>query len=270
MSIMRTLLLVLRFMGVHMKTMLLYRTNFFVGLTSQIIYTVLSLSFVGAFLAGGRVINGWDFGRIIFLLGFGDVAFGLSAIFLFRIFVGFEQTYIIHGGLDKLLVQPLCILFNLMLRNMDLNQGAVVIKGIVVMLIGAQLSGTVWTTALVLLVAVLALSGAMVYCAVYVAFLTLGFWFRRRNSLVGPMLSMNYLVQYPLSIYPTPLQVFLTLFIPLGLATYYPARAFLEIQEDGALINLAWWPLPLLGLCSLVLASVVFHVGLRNYASSGT
>ncbi len=267
---MRNLVLLPAFMSMHLRTMMQYRTNFFMGAFSQLIYVLLSAAFVDAFMRPGETLQGWSFWQIIFLFGFTDLSFGLSAVFLFRIFLSFESEYIIHGKLDQLLVQPIPILYGLILRNIDLNHSAVILKGVGLIGLSANMLGLAWTGTGVASLGVLAVCGAVIYSGVYLAIVSLGFWFRRRASLAPVLLSLNYLIQYPVSIYPGPIQVLLTFVLPIGLATFYPARIVLDIAAPAAIATVHFWLLPPLALLIVAVGATVFHLGLRSYASSGT
>jgi ABC-2 type transport system permease protein len=267
---MRYLALLPVFLSLQLKIMLQYRADFLMGLLSQLIYTALSVVFIDSVMAPDETLKGWSFWQVVFLFGFGDVAFGLNAIFLFRLFLSFEAAYVIHGKLDQLLVQPVPALYGLVLSNIDLNHLAVVAKGVVLIVVAASMLGLTWTPGSLAMLALLAASAAAVYGGVYVGFLSLGFWFRRRASLSQPVLSLSYLTQYPLPIYPGPLQVALTFVLPLGLATFYPAQAFLGLATPSATAIIAWWMLPPVALAIAGLGTLVFLLGLRSYASSGT
>lgn len=267
---MRHLSLLFKFMAVHLKTMVQYRTDFFMGGVSQIVYTLLSVAFVDAFMSPGTTMQGWSFWQVIFLFGFGDLAFGLSAVFLFRIFLSFEYAYILQGRLDQLLTQPIPALYALILRNIDLNHTAIILKGLLIIGVSSKMIGLEWPAMRVLAFTVLAACGAIVYGGIYLAFVSLGFWFRRRSSLALPMLSLNYLIQYPLSIYPGPVQVFLSFIVPVGLATFYPAQRFLGLDSAQAVFSFQFWMLPLFASAIMGVGILLFHLGLRSYASSGT
>jgi ABC-2 type transport system permease protein len=267
---MRYLSLLSTFLGMHLKTMLQYRVNFLMGTMSQIIYTLLSAIFVSTFMQSGDMLQGWNFWQVIFLFGFGDLSFGLSAVFMFRLFLSFESVYIIQGRLDHLLVQPVNPLYSLVLRNIDLNHVAIVIKGVALVVTARHMLNEAWSVLDVIGLAFLVICAAIVYTGLYLAFLSLGFWFKRRSSLALPMLSMNYLAQYPLSIYPGPLQLFLTFIVPVGLATFYPARLLLGITAEHSLYSFEFWILPLISLGVMALGLGIFRLGLHTYVSSGT
>jgi ABC-2 type transport system permease protein len=247
-----------------------YRANLAVGLVSQLAFTLLSVAFVGVFLGTGAAINGWSFWEIVFLFGLGDLTFGLSAVFLFRTFLVFDAQYLIEGGLDQVLVQPLNPLANLIFRNLDVTNSLIVLKGGLIVATASHYLPPAWGPGRLAALGVLVLCGALVYAGVYVIFFSLGFWLPKRTSFAGPLLSLNYLTQYPLSIYPEGLQFFLSFVIPLGFAAFYPAQAFLGIRPG---LQGFWIPLGLIpGTAVLVwgVAWTVFRLGLKRYQSTGT
>lgn len=247
-----------------------YRVNLAVGMVSQLTFTLLSVAFVGTFLKAGVSINGWSFWDIVFLFGLGDMTFGLSAIFVFRTFLTFDSRYVIEGHLDQILVQPLNPLMNLIFRNLDINNLLVVLKGMLIVGIASSTLAQSWDLLQVTTFLILTLCGALMYGGIYVFFSSLGFWWPRRTSFAWPLLSLNYLTQYPLSIYPQGLQFFLSFIVPLGFTAFYPAQVFLGIRPGS---HGFWIPaiiIPLAVVLVWMAAWMLFRSGLKRYQSSGT
>lgn len=254
----------------QLKVEMQYRANLLLGLVSQLIFTLLGVAFIGTFIQAGGSINGWGFWEIVFLFGLGDLTFGLSAIFLFRVFLVFDSHYVIEGGLDRVLTQPLHPLLILIFRNLSVNDGVIVIKGLGITLTASLFLALSWSFQRILIFALLILLGALVYAGVYVACLSLGFWFPRRSSVMAPLLSLNYLTQYPLTIYPEGLQLVLSFIIPLGFTSFYPAQAFLGVEPGLQGFLVPFWYIPLVTLVVLGVAWSLFTLGLSRYQSSGT
>jgi ABC-2 type transport system permease protein len=72
-------------------------------------------------------------------------------------------------------------------------------------------------------------------------------------------------VQYPLTIYPKAIGVWLTWVIPYGFASFYPA-SYLLGKDIGALA----WLGPVVAAALLALAYAVWRFGLRYYSSTGS
>jgi ABC-2 type transport system permease protein len=78
------------------------------------------------------------------------------------------------------------------------------------------------------------------------------------------------LIEYPLSLYPKILQILLTVVVPFGFITFYPAQFFLS-KNDFLMFNPVLQYLnPLVGIVVLCAAFFVWNQGLKRYNSSGS
>jgi len=256
-------------LSAQLKTESFYRVNFIIGLVSQVIFSLLSIAFVGAFMNGGLVLAGWHFADVLFLLGFSDITFGLSAILFFRAFLIFDPVYLLDGELDHLLLQPIHPLLNLILRNASSTNLIIVLKGVVITGIAARLNGFPFTAVNLALLAGAVLIGTTAYAGIFLLFMAIGFWFPRRSSISAPLLSLNMLAQFPLTVYPEWLQVFLTFLLPLGFVSFYPVQAALGFAALVPAAGLSWLLLIAVPLLSLALGISAFSIGLRKYESVG-
>lgn len=259
-----------RCLAAQLKMELTYRVNFLVGLVSQLVYSLLSIAFVGVFLPEGVRLSGWGFWEIIFLFGLADICFGLSAVLVFRAFLVFDALYVVQGELDQLLVQPIHPLFNLILRNLNVNDLITATKGACIVLVAFRQLGLDWSPTTVMMLLLGILSGAATYSGILVFLFSLGFWFPRRSSVVAPLLSLNQLAQYPLLIYPEWLQICLSFIIPLGFVVFYPAEQVLWSANLLILTSLDWKVLLLIPLLVIGMAYSIFNYGLRRYVSAGS
>lgn len=257
-------------LAAQLKMEMTYRVNFWVGLVSQLVFSLLSIIFIDVFLPAGARINGWGFWEIVFLFGVGDMTFGLSAILVFRSFLVFDSSYILEGELDSLLVQPVHPLFNLILRNLNVNDLLTVVKGLTIVLIASFHAGFGWSPGTVLLLLVGIGVGTATYCGIFILLLSSGFWFARQSSIVAPLLSLNQLAQYPVFIYPEWLKNLLSTIVPLGFVAYYPSEALLKAGQVLSTNALDWWLMLLLPSIFLLSALLLFNRGLRRYSSAGS
>ncbi len=259
-----------RCLTAQLKMEMTYRVNFWVGLISQMVFSLLSIVFIDVFLPEGARINGWGFWEIVFLFGVGDMTFGLSAILVFRSFLVFDSAYILEGELDALLVQPVHPLFNLILRNLNVNDVLTAVKGAIIVVISSIQAGFVWSPATFLMLLFGIGVGAATYCGIFILLLSTGFWFARQSSIVAPLLSLNQLAQYPIFIYPEWLKIILSTIVPLGFVAYYPSEALLTAGGVLPGYALEGWVLLLLPLTVLLSAFLLFNRGLRRYSSAGS
>ncbi len=254
----------------QLKVELSYRFNLIIGIVGQLLFTLLSVVFIGTFLKFGQSINGWGFYDILFLFGLSDIAFGLNSIFIFRTYFSLNATYIVGGGLDQLLVQPVPPLLNVILHNLNVLDGVIVLKGIAIILIAAPHLPLAWTPVTLMKTAELAMAGAAVHAGILLTIASTGFWMIRRSDAAMAFLSLTQLGQYPLSIYPHAIQVFLSFVLPLAFTAYYPAQYLLGIPPGPRGFAFSLKGITLCALACLAVAVTIFYRGLQRYNSAGS
>ncbi len=254
----------------QLKIELGYRSNLLIGFFGQILFTLMSLIFIGTFLKFGQTINGWGFYDILLLFGFSDLTFGLASIFIFRTYFSMNDTYIVGGGLDQLLVQPLHPLANIILHNLNITDLIIVLKGIAIILMAVPYLAISWSLLVFLKLIILILAGSMTLAGLLLFIASTGFWLIRRNDAAMAFLSITQLSQYPLSIYPHSVQFFLSFILPLAFTAFYPVQYFLGIHPGDSGFAFSMMPVVLVGLFSFAVAIITFQSGLRRYNSVGS
>ena len=74
---------------------------------------------------------------------------------------------------------------------------------------------------------------------------------------------------YPISMYPESFQFVLTYLIPIGWVSFYPISGLLGIENGLIDGNTAVWLTLAVGILVILIAAVVFKLGLRRYESAG-
>ena len=246
-----------------------HRANLVVGLLGQLFFTALSLTFIGSFLPRGAAVNGWDFWQILFLVGLGDVTFGLNGIFVFRTFAGLNSLYILQGRLDQVLTQPTPALFTLILHNLNVVDLLIVLKGLAILVVAVAHLELGWSLGLAGKLLLIMAAGSITYGGILLSLASTGFWLKRKDSAVTALLSLNQLCQYPLALYPMALQFFLSFLLPVAFASFYPAQWILKKGGEGGLSM----PLAAILAASILcagLAGMIFHAGLKRYSGAGS
>ena len=130
----------------------------------------------------------------------------------------------------------------------------------------ARRLGIHWSAVDVLLVAVFAVSGAGIYCAVFLMLSCFSFWFEDRIGVHPPVWNLLAFGRYPLSIYSGAIQFFLSWIIPFGFATFYPSVRLLHRSAFRGYAALS----PLVAMAFLGLMLALWRTGVRHYSSTGS
>jgi len=91
------------------------------------------------------------------------------------------------------------------------------------------------------------------------------FWVMDSVPVTRVVFDNHVFAQYPLTIYPKAIGIWLTWMIPYGFASFYPA-SYLLGRDVGALA----WLGPVVAAGLLVIGYRVWQFGLRHYASTGS
>jgi len=69
----------------YMKSRLIYKTDFVLGATAQLISMVVSLAFLTLVFTQIESLQGWTFNEMLFLAGFGGTVIFAQNVFFFNI-----------------------------------------------------------------------------------------------------------------------------------------------------------------------------------------
>ena len=242
-----------------------YRVGFAVTLVCSIIGTGAQLAFLTLIFANVRQLEGWSFDETLLIWGLMVTATNLANSLLdvpHRI-----HFYVRSGGMDRLLVRPLALLFQIAGEN------GITLQALSRVLIGvaAILTALVtlhdrlpWWTALYLPLTLV--SGMFIMFSVQLLLACLTFWFVNTFSLMQTVTWMNQFGQYPVTILALPLRFLFTWVIPYAMMGFYPA-AFLLRGDEYRLYGLL---APLMGFVLLGLALLVWRWAIRHYQSTGS
>ncbi len=249
----------------YWKTRLVYKTDFLVGFTAQLVNLTTSLAFLTLLFTQVDSINGWTFNEMLFLAGVGGVIMNFHHIFLFNMYN--LEDYVVEGKMDRFLVRPLSPLFQVYADDVSDNNLSKFIVNIALIIYASNQIGLSLLTPENIVYGIIALiSGAMVFAATYMFFATTAFWTGRSRSAIYLIFRLSDYRRYPYGIYSLPIQAVLVTLIPIAFASFFPATFFLgrESWFTWQVASIVAGPV----LYSLSLAFWKF--GLSNYSSTGS
>ncbi len=249
----------------YWKGLMAYRADFWAGLATDLAHQGASLLVILVLFTQVPAVRGWSREEMIFVYGYFLVPFSLfhaSAANLWD----FAERYVVHGELDRLLLRPLPVLFQVLLETIELEALPGLGTGVVLMAwAGARLDlhpSPVQVLAVPLLVA----ASVCVYYGIFVAVASHAFWADGRTGLVPLLWNLNHYGRYPTDIYGGVLRFLLTWVLPMGFVGFFPAAALLRPER--------WWTYgllaPLVGGGILFLGLLVWRAGLRRYQGAGS
>ena len=251
-----------------MRCQMQYRTSFLLNCFSQLMMLGTELAAVLLLMNRFTYLGQWNTGEIIFFFGLISMSFYLCEAFA-RGITNFSRL-IARGELDSLLIRPRGVLFQVLCSQADPRRFGAILVGLTALILGAVLAHICWTPLKVLLLLWSIIGGVALIMGLFLIEATLCFFSVKSIEMVNVLTyGGRSTCQYPIDIYPRPMQLLFTIVAPFALTTHLPAAYILDkpLWNTGALQAFLS---PLSGFAFLGLMIFVFYRGLRHYRSTGS
>ncbi|WNC03282.1 ABC transporter permease [Streptomyces sp. CGMCC 4.7035] len=250
------------------RSTMAYRASF--AMTTFGNFAGTALDFVAIMLMFSRVdvLGGYRLPEVAFLYGLSATAFGFADLALGS--MDRLGRRVRDGTLDTLLVRPVPVLAQVAADRFALRRIGRITQGVLVLGYAFGALDVAWTPLKVLMVPMALLSGAAIFCAVFVAGGAFQFVAQDASEVQN---SFTYggqtLLQYPPSVFAKELVRGVTFVLPLAFVNWLPA---LYVLGRPYPLDLPTWvafapPLVAAGCCAL--AGLAWRAGLRSYRSTG-
>jgi len=257
--------LALHYLAMEVKCRLAYRADFWAGLISDLFHHASTLVVLLVLFSHIPHIKGWNREEMLFIYGYFLLPFSLFLTTSAN-YWEFSDRYVVKGELDRLLIRPLPVLFQLMLEEIELEAFFGFPVGVALMAYSASRLGLAWGALDFLALGILVLAGTLLYHGVFLLLASLAFWAEGKTGLMPLVWNLNAYGRYPIEIYRGGLRFLLTWVLPLAFVGFIPAASFLRPRDWAPLaaltlpVSLAFFGLGLLG----------WRAGLRRYRGTGS
>ena len=256
------LYLALNYLRIGILNELQYRVNFFVQMVQSLVS--LATGLIGLWLVFSHTteLNGWTRPELLAVMGVHILMGGVIQAAI-QPNMGRLMEEIQMGTLDYALTKPVDAQALVSIREFRLWQLTDVLVGLIVLFVAVyQYQGAVGVWQALAFIAALVMGGVMVYCF-WLMLTTTAFWIVRVDEMVNLFQGLYAAGRWPVGIYPRWLRTGLTFLVPVAFAVTVPAEA----------LTARLTPLTLLGtlgltLLFIVLARLVWRLGLRNYSGA--
>ena len=248
----------------ELKSQLEYRLSFILTLISQVgVFFTYYFMTVALFQKFDN-IKGFTLYEV--LLCFSIIHFGFA--FNETFFRGIDKfdKFIIDGSLDRLLVRPRNILFQVICSEMDFVKLARLLQALIVFFIAISHLNIEWNITNIILIIAMFLSSIILFFGIFLlmasyCFITIhGLEVRNLLTDGGKQLS-----QYPIGIFRKGFIFIFSFIIPYASVNYYPLLYFVGKS------NSVWYLLsPILCFIYLIPCIYLFNYGVKHYTSTGS
>lgn len=256
--------LYLRYLSIHVKSQMQYRTSFFLTLIGQFLTSFSA--FIGIYFMMTRFneVEGFSFSEVLLCFAAVLIAFSLAECFA-RGFDAFSSV-IGNGEFDRIMVRPRNVMFQVLASKLELSRIGRLVQAAIVFAYAIPASGVEWTADKIITLILMIISGTVVFSGLFIIYAALCFFTTEGLEFVNIFTDGGReFGRYPLSIYGEGILKFFTFVIPLALFQYYPF-----IYLIGRSGNILYMFFPLFGFAFLIPCYILWRIGIRHYKSTGS
>lgn len=212
-------------------------------------------------------LSGWNNNHLSILYGISILTYSIAGVFLWYTAYLLEDI-IITGQMDIFLLRPLGILQQMVFQKFgDTFIGQIIVT---FLFLSKALYIEKIELSMLLYVLYIIIGGIFFQTGSMMLFGSLSFWTLKSKGLIRLLYyDLRDLTKYPITIYPSFVQILLTFILPWSLINYYPTLFIIGKSDRVFEIILAYIS-PLIGVLWFILSLFVFNRGLKKYASSGS
>ena len=236
-----------------------------ISLLSSLFATAASFGFVLVLFQRVPSLKGWSFYEVLFIYAFSLIPLGLFNIVSLNLYE-FGEAYVIEGKFDRVLLRPINALFQVIFEAFRLEALQEIALGVGILAYASHKLGITWGPLDLLLLILMSFCGGLIYVSIFLALTSVSFWMEDRIGISPPVFNMIAFGRYPMTIYNTAVQFFLSWIIPLAFASFYPTTGFLRHGDFRTYFYLV----PLVAAVAFALSALIWSRGVRHYGSTGS
>lgn len=256
--------LILKYIEMHFKSQLEYKSSFILSFLAQIL--PISLSAFMVFILIDKFNFGDRFNVYEVMLGVSIVQFGFSFSECFG--RGFDKfsDIIKKGSLDLMLIRPRNIYLQIFGSNIEFSKLSRVMGSLVLFIISINHLSFDKSFLNIVFLLLIMLFSSIIYLSLYI--LAACFCFKTIEGLEF----MNIFTdgsrefgQYPMGLFGREVLIFFTYLVPIACVNYYPIRYILGYSN-----SILYLISPLFCFVIFIISILLFNKCMKNYTSTGS
>jgi len=248
----------------HFKKELEYKASFILNFIGQIFVYFTYYFIIIAMFQKFNNIKGFTLYEV--LLCFSIINFGYSINETFFRGVDRFEDLIINGTLDRLLLRPQNVLFQVMCQEIDFSKTSRILQSLFILVLSLIKLKITWNIEKIILLILMLLGSVLIFYSIFV--LMASYCFITVQGLEVKNLFTDggkHVAQYPIGIFNKSFIFIFTFIIPYAFVNYYPLLYFLDKNN-----NMLYYLSPLLIFIYVIPCIYLFNLGLKKYNSVGS
>ena len=252
------------YLSLHLKISLEYKSSFILTAISQGLTVLVELFTVMTLFNKFKILEIYDTYEL--LLGFSTLWLGYSLVEMFgRGFDHFNKL-IINGNFDILLIRPRSLFIQIIGSDICYEKVGRLLVSISVFIFSAFKVIKGFSILKILLLLLMVFGAMLTILSVMIMGASFCFYTIQGLEVINIFTDgTRQLAQYPMGIYKKFVRLFFSIVIPIGLVNYYPLN-FLTDRSSNPIYML----FPLYTIVLFIISNLIFYIGTKKYASSGS
>lgn len=255
-----------KYVKMHMKSSMQFKTNSLLQMLSSVIISVGEILAVYMLFMRFESVGEWGFYETALMFGIITSVYSFTECFA----RGFDEfaSLVRNGDLDRLLVRPVNIIYQIFCNKIEFTKLARVLLGLVVCVIALVNLNIVWTVSKVIVLLLTFACGCCVILGVMMIGAGISIFSVERLEFINIITNgSKEIAYYPINIYHKVLSTIFTFVIPIACFNYLPIS---YLMGYGSLPQIIYAISPLFGVIFLIPCLLFFLWSLTKYQSSGT
>ena len=258
--------LYLKYFSIHLRSVMEYKTSFFLTALGQGMTTFFS--FLGMYFLFDRFgsIQGYTFNEVLLCFSTIFMAFSLGEC-LGRGFDRFS-TIISNGEFDRIMVRPQNEILQVLGSRIEFTRVGRLLQALLVFIYGIITCGVNWTIPKILTLILMIVGGTCLFFCIFMINGAICFFTTEGLEIVNIFTDGGReIAQYPLDIYKKWVLKFFTYIIPLAFINYYP---FLYLIDKAGKYKALYMLSPLCAFLFIIPSLILWKIGISHYKSTGS
>jgi ABC-2 type transport system permease protein len=255
--------------GARVRGQMQYRVSFVLYVAAAFCLSFIDFLTVLVIFQHLPRLGGWTLGEVAFLYGTSYATFKLTDMAIGHLDQLPQQIQ--RGDFDLVMIRPLGTLFQVLTGDFALRHIGSTVQGLVVFGVSLTMVHIDWTLGRALVMAMLPLSGGVIFASVWVLGASTTFWTVRTMEMVNAFTyGGNQFTSYPLNIYAGWFRRLFAFVVPLAFVNYFPSLYILDKPDPLGMPVAFRFLSPVVAAVMMAIAWWVWGIGVRHYRSTGS
>jgi ABC-2 type transport system permease protein len=257
-----------RLVRARIRGQLQYRLSFALNLVGTALISFLDFAAILVIFANVESLDGWSVAEVAFLYGISSLTFAITDLVMGHI--DLLPRMIRDGDFDLVLVRPLGSLFQVVSADFTLRRLGRATQGAVVLVVALLRLDVDWTAGRAAMLAVMIVSGTLIFAGIWVTFATIAFWAVDSIEVANAFsYGGTFLAQYPINVFASWLRRLVVFVVPVAFVGYFPSLYVLDKEDALGLPRALQFASPLAALAALAVGALLWRHAVRHYRSAG-